>query len=146
MSELITPLVKTRLETFGAAALGSGLAENLVIGEDDGIRLTANRRPDGQPIAVEMTGTTEVYRLDLGGIYKDHEVAYELEDKLRALDELLGSAWQYLEMKYHEEICEIGGRVIYRKICFDAESSRPPVVAGSMSGLLGCKRTFVRPI
>jgi hypothetical protein len=141
--------VRERLEGFGSSVTASGVATRFGVTQDDGIRLVV-QRADGQECSLEMTGTTEVYLLDLGGVYRTQEVAYEPDEKLEALDGLLEQFRLYLDKRYVEEISERGGRVISRTLRFIGENPPPTITVSSgwLNGLtkkIGSRKSVIRP-
>jgi hypothetical protein len=142
--------VRTVFEDAGAALVGTGAAEGFEITEGDGILIAARRKPDGQEAVVGMTATTEVFLLDLGGLYRDHGTAYDDDDKWATLADFLERMRLFLERNYHEEIDQRNGRTVRRTITLgrgDAgvTMSTPVGLADRLRLLLGTTRTVVRP-
>jgi len=149
MPQSFDTLVRERLERFGSSVTASRAATSFDVSQDDGLGLVV-RRTDGQRGSLEMTGTTEVYLLDLGDVYRTQEVAYEPDEKLEVLDGLLEQLRRYLYRQYEEEISERGGRVISRKLRFIGEDPPPAITASSgwLSGLtknIGSQKSIIRP-
>jgi hypothetical protein len=97
-----------------------------------------------------MTGTTEVYFLDLGGVYTTVRTAYDDDYKWEVLHDFLESVEVFIEGDYHEEIGGRNGRLVSRKIHLNVPGGPHPVSASlglraQIGRLLGYKTTVVRP-
>jgi hypothetical protein len=150
MPDAVETSVRERLEGFAASLAEYGVLESFEINQNDGVKLVARGTSDGQSVVVEMTGTTEVYLLTLGDIYRTQEIAYDADGKLQALDDLLAVARRYLEKQYCEEIRKRNGDIVSRTIHFVGDDA-PASISQSLGwqsklkALLGSRKTVVPP-
>lgn len=113
----VTPAhVRSRFDDFGRQLTQRGTVDSYDVTSDDGVRLTLHRVQDESVASIEMTGTTEVYILELDGTFRTHQTAYEPADKWEAIENFLDMAVLYMRKEYVEEIHERKGRVIARSI------------------------------
>jgi hypothetical protein len=142
--------VKRRMESLATSLVRAGAASSFQISEDDGLQLRVRRAADGVTASATMTGTTEVYLLDLGGVYTTVQTAYDDDDKWKVLDDFLESVRVFIEGDYYEEIGERNGHVVSRAIYLNVPGGPRPVSASlglraAIGRLLGYKKSVVRP-
>jgi hypothetical protein len=140
-------MVRDQFEETGRLLVSDQSAASYDVTESDGVSLTLVRKSDGAVARVEMTGTTEVYFLDLGGIYRVSATAYDPEEKQENLATFLVCATLFMRGNYVEVIRERKGRISSRSIRLgdagDYEFSGHVSTADRLKGLLG-SRTVVR--
>jgi hypothetical protein len=125
MSESVTAAsVRKLFEDAGASFVRSGLAGGFEVVDADGVRLVVRRHPDGNTASVAMTGTSEVFFLDLDGRYRDQGTAYDAAGKAEIVDDFLAAVKLFLARDYHEEIEERNGIVVRRTIVLGTGDSR----------------------
>jgi hypothetical protein len=146
-AEAVTPArVKSRFEEFGLGLTRQGLLASYVVGLADGVSLTLHRAADGKIATVEMSGSTEVFFLELNGTYRTHATAYESTDKWEVIEGYLGTAASFMRKDYVEEILEQRGRAISRSIRIgDQVISARSNLSDKLRRVLGGNRVIRRP-
>jgi DNA-binding protein YbaB len=135
----------------GALLLRSGLASVAEVADDDGgLVLRVVRKSNGDTVRVTVTGSTEVFLIDINGTYLDAVTAYDEESQREALQDLLACVVAYLHDDYHEEVGKRHGRVVHRVLHLTVPGGTRTMtwkrgVRGIVDRVLGYETEIVRP-
>lgn len=84
---------------------------------DDDIRLAVQRKDGPGRVEVVAQDSSEVFSIKIGDRYEYYMTAYDLDDKLEAVDDLIDTARHYLLNQFHERVYEDSkGSEVYREL------------------------------
>ncbi|WP_146231311.1 hypothetical protein [Micromonospora sicca] len=140
--ESVSPAsVERAFVRFAEEMVREGFVADFSVETQDLVRLKLRRSDDDAPVTLSMTGSGEVFLLNLADAYDTQRAAYDDPDKWDALKELLLIAKGFLSGEYEEELHERRGKVIGRLIRFpeptDTSLSTPRGLRGLFQRLVG---------
>lgn len=114
-----------------------------------GMILTISRAFDNKPFSIRISPSGEIFTRVLDDSYVSTFCAYESDDKIKTLDELLNEARIWVtETDYYELVYEVNGKVIFKKIVYSDGSSESvsKVFFGKVRKFFGAKRKVIHPL
>ncbi|MEK7517064.1 MAG: hypothetical protein AAB583_00810 [Patescibacteria group bacterium] len=145
----IFPVAKKKFIELATKLKKKNLIKKYDLQDVDGLKLILYRQLDNKQVTLEITDSGEVFWQIFDRAYECYFTsAYEMKDKLEALDNLLYFAPLWVEKNdYYEEFYEQNGKVIFRRIVFPNGGSESASVVhfGWLRRFFGCKKRIVRP-
>ncbi|WP_406043109.1 hypothetical protein OG799_03740 [Micromonospora sp. NBC_00898] len=140
--------VRQAFVSFAARLARQGCVSEFQLKGEEAVRLVLCREGDGVLVTVSMTGTGEVFLLNLMNSYDAQRTAYDDAARWEALGDLLAIAEQFLRGNYVEEVHERRGKLVGGRIRFTQLANRslvnPRGVRGALQRMAGYDTRVVR--
>ena len=144
----IEAIAKKKFLGLATELMEKELISKYEIRDVEWLEIILYRQLDHKQISLGMLYSTEVFyhRFD---VYTFVSCAYDMEDKVEVLDDLIDCAQVWLDKTdYYEEFYEKGDRVIYKRLIdsrYGVTRSASMVRGGWFRRFFGCKKRIVRP-
>jgi hypothetical protein len=146
-SDPIFEIARKRLRELGESLTNAGLISEFKIAENEGLEFSFLGVDGPLKFAIYLYPGGEVFSRKINGSYETFQTAYDPEDKIGLLEELVKESESLLSADdIHEEVYEKNGNIIFRKLIYadGSSESKSTVFAGRLKRFLGSKKKVIK--